>query len=97
MFKTIPNNPRVKILKGRVNSFKIGFKNALISPKTTPEIIKSVKFAIITLSAKILDAIHRPKVAPKTWNIILVISTIPSELNNAYIIVADISVSGKKD
>lgn len=49
---TNKNNPKVKIVAGKVNITKIGLTNKLSSPKTTATIIAVLKLATLTLVIK---------------------------------------------
>jgi hypothetical protein len=52
IFKIILNNPKVKILRGKVIRSKIGFKKALNKPRITPTKIKICQYSLISKPKK---------------------------------------------
>lgn len=52
-FTTNKNNPKVKIVTGKVNSTKIGFTNKLSNPKTTATTTDVPKPATVTPGKKL--------------------------------------------
>jgi len=69
MFITKLKRPKVKILRGRVMTFKIGLIKKLIKPRTKPANSKNFTEPVNFTSGINLWAKYNPKIPAKIWEI----------------------------